>query len=374
MRKFAFVLLLAAAPIASAIVIRHDRATERYAAGTRFPAVGFLGRSVTCTLIAPRWLIGAAHTIEDHVDAVSKLTVVLADKTYMIDKIVIHPDRVHGAVDSAADLGLMRLATPVTDVEPVTLYTAEDEPGKVATIVGYGEIGNGLTGATGPRGTPHAAQNTIEATFENSLVFTFDRPPAGLDLEGIPGPGDSGCPAFIEQEGKLRLAGVGSFNTGSDADHTASHYGTLDGFARVSTRVAWIRKTIADDPPSTVPFYGPYSRTSRLPDTPAGRAATALVEAFNTGDTGRIAAFYRAFGRRRAEDEIVQAAASWKDLMEQYGRYETLGYRDSGPYVIAVFVKASKGDLGRAIIVTLDHEGEHRVQTMRMADAAEPAE
>ncbi len=58
--------------------------------------------------------------------------------------------------------------------------------------------------------------------------------------------------------------------------------------------------------------------------------------------------------------------------MEQYGRYETLGFRDSGPYVIAAFVRAGKGDLGRAIVVTLDKEGEHRVQTMRMADAPEP--
>lgn len=372
MRKFAFALLLAAAPIASAIIIRHDRTLVRYEAGARFPAVGFLGKSVTCTLIAPRWVIGAAHTIEDHVDAVSTLTVALAGKTYTIDKIVIHPDRVHGSVDSSADLALMRLSSPAADVEPMALYEAQDEPGKVATIVGYGEIGNGLTGATGPRGTPYAAQNTIEATFENSLAFTFDRPPAGLDLEGIPGPGDSGCPAFVEQNGKLRLAGVGSFNSGSDEDHTASRYGTLDGFARVSTRVAWIRKTIADDPPSTIPFYGPYSRTARLPDTPAGRAASALIDAFNTGDTGRVAAFYRAFGRRRTEDEILKAAASWKELMEQYGRYETLGYRESGPFVIAVFVRASKGELGRAVVITLDKEGEHRVQTMRMADASEP--
>ena len=47
------------------IVIRHDRDDEKYLTlGAKYPSVGYFQERVGCTLIAPRWAITAAHTIE----------------------------------------------------------------------------------------------------------------------------------------------------------------------------------------------------------------------------------------------------------------------------------------------------------------------
>jgi hypothetical protein len=260
----------------------------------------------------------------------------------------------------------------VEGITPVLLYDRDDEPDKIVTIAGYGETGNGLTGTTGERGKIYGANNKVEAVFEHSLIFTFDPPPAGLDLEGIPGPGDSGCPALFEENGKLYTLGVGSFNSGNDEDHTASRYATVDGFARVSAHRKWILDTIAADPPSTIPMFGGYASTTSIPATPAGSAASALISAFNSGSIDRIASFYRTFGRRRTEEEIRKNAASWQKLIDEYGKYEILGYKEAGPYDIAVFVRATKGGIGRAVGIQLDHEGEHRATRMVMADTDAP--
>jgi hypothetical protein len=373
-RAFAAVLLaLGSASSAKAIIMRHDREAARYAAlGRKYTAVGFLGQSVTCTLVAPRWALGAAHTVEDHLDARSKLTVVFKGKTYAIDKIILHPKRVRGSVDSSADLVLLHLASPAEGTAPVALYDRDDEPGKIVTIAGYGETGTGLTGGTGERGQLLGAMNMVEAAFEHSLVFTFDPPPGGLELEGLPGPGDSGCPALLEENGKVFLVGVGSFNSGSD--ETASRYGTLDGFARVSAHRQWITETIDSDPPSSIPMFGPYTKTTKLPETPPGKTAAALIDAFNSGKVGKIADFYRAFARRRSEAEIEKAAAGWQSLMDTYGTYEIRGLRESGTRAIAVYVRAEKAALGRVVVVVLEPEGEDRIAQMKMADVEEPQE
>jgi len=360
-------LVLAAWP-AGAIIMRHDRAPARYAAlGSRFPAVGMLGDQVTCTLIAPRWALGAAHTIEDYFNPKGRPFVTFAGKRYEIDKVILDPKRVPRSVDSDADLMLLRLREPVEGIAPVLLYDRDDEPGKIVTIAGWGETGNGLTSARNERGKLFGANNQVEAVFEHSLIFTFDTPPAGLDLEGLPGAGDSGCPALLEENGKVFIVGVGSFNSGSD-DH-ASAYGTVDAFARVSAHRKWISDTIAADPPSSIPMFGAYVRGTSLPRTRAGSAAKAFLAAFNSGKTAEMAAFYRTYGRRRSEEELQKTAAAWQKLIDQYGSYELLGYKESGPYAIAVFVRAAKGGIGRAVGVLLEPEGEHRMKRLVMADA-----
>jgi len=269
--------LFIAAPRTSAIIMRHDREPARYAElGRRYPAVGMLLDQVTCTLIAPRWALGAAHTIEDYLNPTRNPFATFGGKRYEIDKVIVHARRVFRAVDSDYDLALLHLREPVEGIAPVLLYDRDDEPEKIATIVGYGETGNGLTGAKNERGNAFGANNKVEAVFEHSLIFTFDAPPGGLDLEGLPGPGDSGCPALLEENGKVYVLGVGSFNTGSE--ETASAYGTVDAFARVSAHRNWIAAAMAGDPPSTVPMFGAYVKKTALPKTPAGNAARSLIE------------------------------------------------------------------------------------------------
>lgn len=370
-------LLLWLADGAGAIVVRHDRERAAYAElGARYRAVvGHLGGQVACTLIAPRWALGAAHTVEESFNPARPPFVLFDGRRYEIDKIILHPRRVQGTVDSSADLALFRLRTPVEGVEPVELYNRDDEPGKAVIVVGRGATGTGLTGDTEPRGELLGAQNRIEAVFEGSLVLTFDPPPSGAELEGIGGAGDSGGPLLLVEDGRPMLVGVGSFNSGDRADHSAGRYGTLDAFARVSAHRAWIVDTMASDPPSSLPIFEafvPAADASALPETPAARAASVLLAAFNAASVEAMADYYRRFGRPRTETEIRDVAASWQELFDEYGRYELLGYSQAGPYDLALFVRSGKAGIGRAMALRLDPAGEHRVQSVTMADADPP--
>lgn len=50
------------APVARAVVIRHDRAdADALAAGAPFEAAGRVDPDGGCTLVSPRWAITAAH-------------------------------------------------------------------------------------------------------------------------------------------------------------------------------------------------------------------------------------------------------------------------------------------------------------------------
>ncbi len=362
--KRLIVLLLITLP-AGAIIMRHDRDAARYRElGAKYPAVGALGDRVACTLIAPRWALGAAHTIEGYFNPANDPYVTFGERRYRIDKIILHPRRVRDAVDSDWDVVLLRLAEPVEGIAPVLLYDKQDEVDQIATLVGRGEAGSALAGATRQRGNVHGARNKVEGGFEHSLIFTFSRPPAGEDLEGVCGAGDSGGPALLEKGGKLYTIGIGAWGTGaSDPAHGA--YEAVDAFARVSSHREWIVETMAADPPSTIPMYTRFTAAESLPDTPAGIAASALLKAFNGGTVEGIAAFYETFGASRPPDAAQKRAAAWAPLMEQYGGYKIAGYREAGPNALAVFVHATKTGELRAVAVTLDGG---KIGRMTMAD------
>lgn len=325
---------------ARAIVRRHDREDARYlAAGDRFPMVGLLGQRVSCTLIAPRWVITAAHTVEQR-NPFTPLEVRFGDRTYRVVKIIIHPHRKRGAVDSSADLVLLQLAEPPRDVTPAGLYAREDEPETIASIVGWGEAGTGLTGPVIERGKRRAATNRIEGALENSLLTVFDAPPRGTDLEGSTGPGDSGGALMITSGASPQLAGVDSFNGGSVDEGTASRYGVFNAFARISTRRQWILDTMAGDPPSTE--WMPLEPMDTWSGDSA-QAARAFFAAFNSRKQSEVARFiarYRPPGAKSAEER----AAAWDELMTQYAPYEVHGFsrgRD-GRYAVLVYSAAAK--------------------------------
>lgn len=81
----------AAGPAARHIVIRHDRADSLYRSlGERFPMVGRIGRRGDGTLIAPRWVLTAAHVALGADRA--GVTVRFGGRAYHIAQVVIHPE------------------------------------------------------------------------------------------------------------------------------------------------------------------------------------------------------------------------------------------------------------------------------------------
>lgn len=235
--KILVVCLVLASASLDAIVIRHDRDDARYRELARkYPAVCAIGRAGEGTLVAPQWVLSAAHVATGFRRA---LGVTCGSSVYDVADVIAHPEWKDGGPH---DLALIRLARPVEGITPVGIYERGDEAGKLIVFVGRGGNGTGLTGPTTEDRVLRAATNQVDRVDEHWLLFTFDAPPGGTDLEGISGPGDSGGPALIEVDGRALVAGVSVW--GRAGDKGRGTYGAQEGYTRVSRYSAWIRQTL----------------------------------------------------------------------------------------------------------------------------------
>ena len=233
------VLCLCVAPL-HAVVLRHDRAdAEAVTLGRRFAAAGRVVPDGGCTLIRPAWAVTAAHVAA----RLRPGAMVEFDGTpYTVRRVVAHPDATGPAgAPPEVDLALLEFTTAVTGVEPVALYKGREELGRPAFIVGYGDYGAAGSPFQRTDGRRRAVANTIDDAGPKRVFLRFDAPPAGLPLEGVGAPGDSGGPALIEADGRLALVGVSS----ASMDGKPGTYGVVDVYTRISSYVDWIEKTIA---------------------------------------------------------------------------------------------------------------------------------
>jgi hypothetical protein len=232
------------------IVSRHDVPEARIVelAG-RFPAAvnvrpanashGFGGEG---TLIAPRWVLTAAHVA---VTVKVGDVVVAGSRSYPIDRIVVHPEW-HQIADVKRDVALVRLRFDVVGIEPAQLFEGEEAVGTLVTFVGRGGFGTGVAGVRGEDRRLRAATNRLDGVDEAFLKFRFDAPgdPHVTVLEGISGPGDSGGAAFVEQGGKLYVIGISSWQDTRPTKRVQGVYGVIENYVRVSVHRDWILRTM----------------------------------------------------------------------------------------------------------------------------------
>lgn len=309
-----------------AIIIRHDREDRTHHADPAdFPFLADVGVAHG-TLIAPDWILTAAH-VANGVSPVSGV-VMVRGKTVNVLRIVYHPSWVGDlpegfAEPSWVDLALLQLAEPISDVEPVALYDGKDEKGRTVTFVGRGKTGDG-------RGGPHredrvlrSAENEVTKAEDHLLYFRFNRPPEGLNREGIGGPGDSGGPALTRTDDKLFIVGVCFRNDGQGRGDAEFKYGTHDVYTRVSTNMDWIREVMGTG--RRGPDWQNLDRDP-MPGHDAAAAATAFFEAFKRGNRDGFIAFenrwrtkeglYALSAETRA-DTWMRQASRWKSLTPQ---------------------------------------------------------
>lgn len=274
---------LLCAGAARAGTIRHDRTEQAYkdrAAEPQFAAVGrySAGSLVgSMTLIAPGWALTAAHVVDTDADGLvsdENLTndsVTIGSVTRKVAELIV-PVGVNGnrgwngSINSGFDIALARLESPITTVVPASIYTGFQELGKTVTSVGFGQGGNGKTGATTAYGTKRAGDNVIDRyiTFSNgatALQYDFDEPATRtspnytgsttpLDLEYMIGPGDSGGGTFIYENGAWYVAAVhsGTYDIYAypGATSNASTYGDATLLTRVSAYQDFIMSNIPE--------------------------------------------------------------------------------------------------------------------------------
>ena len=149
--------------------IRDDRNPQLYlnlGDDPRYASVGKFdltkwepGFSASGTVVGSDWVLTAAHVM----DGATTGQFTVGGQTYNVSKWVTHP-KWDGELRRGYDLALVKLDRDVAGVAPASLYTGRKEFGALATFVGFGRTGTGLTGDTTFDALKRAGQNTIDGS------------------------------------------------------------------------------------------------------------------------------------------------------------------------------------------------------------------
>ena len=215
-----------------------------------FEAVGALvacqsanqcGNFCSATLIAPDWVVSAAHCVDalDDYDrwgydvhfvvgrSMSQVTDHQLARTW-----VMHPDFSQSSSNIQHDIGLVQLESAMTSVEPVPLNADEVDwnwRNEDLTYVGYGITSDDANDSGTKR---YAEMPVIE--YDDQFIYALDT----VDDQNLCS-GDSGGAALEPQsDGSFELAGVNSFVFAYSG--STSCVGGGSGATRVDTHLDWI--------------------------------------------------------------------------------------------------------------------------------------
>ena len=274
MSRLLFLALLAVSFSASAIVIRDDVDDSKYRVPvSEFPALADLPGEGHGVLIAPRWVVTAAHAVAWQ-PQIKQITINGIPRD--VERLVMHPghktpsqkllDQALATWDwtlfrvllaSSDDIALIELTQPVTDVAPAAINKGDDEFGQVVKIMGKGATGNGVTGYefSDPHRTElRRAYNKITSADDRWLCYIFDKPSDALPLEGGSGSGDSGGPILIQTGKDWLLAGLTSWSDAQSTIRTPGRYGQISCNVRLSHYNDWIESIISGQPKAGANF------------------------------------------------------------------------------------------------------------------------
>ena len=204
--------------------------------------LGSGGTSCTATAIARDLLLTAGHCVQPGFEyklVASVQPPVLKD----VVRIERHPQfdlkRLFGHL-ATADVALMKLAEPLPAKIPAAPLDTDEKPvavGDTVVVAGYGLTvrGDGRTG-----GTVRAA--TLVATGQpGPLQLRLYDPKTKGDTDGLGAcTGDSGAPAFRNEDGRLAIIGVVSWSTGPKL---TGGCGGLTGITPLARYRTWIIDT-----------------------------------------------------------------------------------------------------------------------------------
>ena len=268
MTRVLLIALLIASTPASAIVIRDDVEDSKYRISpSEFPALADMPGEGHGVLIAPEWIVTAAHAITWQSEIKQ---VMLNGVARDVERLVIHPGYkkpsqelldqglstwdwtlFRASLSASDDIALIKLATPILDVAPVPLNRSEREFNETVEIIGKGATGKGDTGYqfSDPHRTDlRRAQNKITSAYGRWLCYLLDEPSEALPLEGGSGSGDSGGPVMVRSGEHWSLVGLTSWVDPQSTVRVPGRYGQISCNVRVSHYAEWIESVISEHP------------------------------------------------------------------------------------------------------------------------------
>ena len=202
------------------------------------------------SLIAPNWVLTAAHCVEDEISGNVDVVIGAGDlrdenafQRIRVARIITHGSYFDQRDDIDADIALLELSESVTQASPIALIDAVElaAPGTLSRTLGWGLTSDGGNASSQLREVdlPIVSLETANATGAYEFDLTADMLPAGF-VEGGKDScnGDSGGPLVVHDanRGEFVLAGIVSF--GSYAGCAAPNaYGV---YTRVTYFLDWI--------------------------------------------------------------------------------------------------------------------------------------
>ena len=205
---------------------------------TGFPSVGMIdlgGQGIGGgTLIAPMFVLTAAHVVDGHDP--STLTFTVGGATYTVARVVENPgyDPSRVGQDGANDIAILELTRSVTNVAPSPINRTAPVVGDLLTLVGYGARDGQ------PFGVKHAGTTPLDGISGQLLTWTFDN-----NSEDDTVVGDSGAPEFIERDGVYYIASVTSGGTQFDSSFGDEPFNTrVDVYQNWIDQVAGLKSSV----------------------------------------------------------------------------------------------------------------------------------